>query len=153
MTISLRLVVAVAMFAVFAGMVGVSLSYPPDARFLPLVVGVPGTALAAIQVAVEIVNARGGYGPAAVDGESRATRRRELLMFAWTFGYIAAVIPFGILPATTVFLFAFHRFDQGESAKLSLAIAAGGFVVLYGVFDVLLKTPLFEGLLLQALPV
>ena len=49
-----RTLTAAIMFAIFAVMVGLSLTYPADARFLPLVIGIPGLLLSALQLAIEL---------------------------------------------------------------------------------------------------
>lgn len=42
------------MLAIFAGMVGIAAQYPPQARFMPFVIGIPGIVMCLIQLALEI---------------------------------------------------------------------------------------------------
>ncbi len=55
-----RLLVSAIMLVAFAAAVGLSFTYAPDARFLPLVVGIPGLLLSAIQLINELRDAARG---------------------------------------------------------------------------------------------
>jgi hypothetical protein len=48
------------MLAIFAVMVGMAAYYPPQARFMPFVIGIPGLVMCLIQLALEIRDARSG---------------------------------------------------------------------------------------------
>ena len=49
-----RTLLSVAMFGIFSVMVGVASTYPWQAAMLPVVIGVPGIALAAVQIVLDI---------------------------------------------------------------------------------------------------
>jgi Tripartite tricarboxylate transporter TctB family len=46
------------MLAIFTVMVGVASTYPPDARFMPLTVGIPAIALCLLQLALDLYRRR-----------------------------------------------------------------------------------------------
>ena len=48
------------MLAIFAVMVGMATQYPPKARFMPFVIGIPGIVMCLIQLVMEIRAARSG---------------------------------------------------------------------------------------------
>jgi hypothetical protein len=48
------------MLAIFAVMVGMAAYYPPQARFMPFVIGIPGLVMCVIQLVLEIRDARSG---------------------------------------------------------------------------------------------
>jgi len=48
------------MLAIFAVMVGMATQYPPQARFMPFVIGIPGLVMCVIQLFLEIRDARSG---------------------------------------------------------------------------------------------
>ncbi|MFN4282606.1 MAG: tripartite tricarboxylate transporter TctB family protein [Alphaproteobacteria bacterium] len=49
-----KIFMSLVMLAIFAGMVGIATQYPPQARFMPFVIGIPGIAMCLIQLALEI---------------------------------------------------------------------------------------------------
>lgn len=53
-----KIAMAVVMLAIFSVMVGMATQYPPQARFMPYVVGIPGLIMCLIQLALEIRNLR-----------------------------------------------------------------------------------------------
>lgn len=61
------------MLSIFAVMVGVATQYPPQARFMPFVVGIPGLVLCLIQLAIEI---RGGRGATRDESDGRSEMQK-----------------------------------------------------------------------------
>jgi hypothetical protein len=142
MTLNVRIILAGLMFCIFAAMVGMASTYPANAAFVPLVIGVPGTVLCLIQLGVELRTARAGRTTAPARDV-----RGEWLMFAWLFGFVASVILFGFLVAAPFVLFAYLRFKAKAPYWLCGLIALGGLALVYGVFEYTLQVTLFEGLL------
>lgn len=137
-----RTITAGIMFAIFAVMVGLSLTYEPDARFLPLVIGVPGLVLAALQLAVEL--------RAAPEGKFTASdRRAELAMFGWFVLFCAGIVIFGFPYAGPVLVAAYLYLSWNEKWYVCLGAGVFAWAVLYGVFEQILGLPLFEGLAYQ----
>jgi hypothetical protein len=137
-----RILVSGIMVVVFATAVLLSFTYAPDARFLPLVIGIPGLLLSAVQLVKEI---RDRPEPVAPIEE----RRREVRMFAWCIGFVAALVLFGFLYAGPALVAAYLYFSGREKWYMALAAAIFAWAVLYGIFEWFLGLPLFEGLLFQ----
>lgn len=53
-----KIAMTVVMLAIFAVMVGIASTYPPGARFMPYVVGIPGIVMCAIQLFLDIRDLR-----------------------------------------------------------------------------------------------
>lgn len=137
-----RTVTAAIMFAIFLGMVGLSFAYEPDARFLPLVIGVPGLALAGLQLAVELRSAP----------ERKFTaedRRAEWAMFGWFVLFCGGIVLFGFPYAGPLLVAAYLYLSWGEKWYVCLSAGLFAWAVLYGVFEQFLGLPLFEGLVTQ----
>jgi len=130
------------MFAVFATMVGLALTYPEDARFLPLVIGVPGLVLSALQLAIEF-RTKPGKEFTAED------RRAELKMTGWFVCFVVGIILFGFPYAGPIMVAIYLHFSWREKWYVSLGSAVFAWAILYGVFEYVLGLPLFEGLVVQ----
>jgi hypothetical protein len=150
LTIEGRVVVALLMLALFAGMTGLAFTFPRDAGFLPLVVGIPGTFLCLAQLVIELRAPR-RVNDAASIADNRATIRRELQMFAWIAGYALTILGIGFLPATAGLVFGFLYFDQREKFWLVAVMAAAGVVALYLFFEVTFGVELHPGFLREAI--
>lgn len=70
-----KIFMSVVMLAIFVVMVGIATQYPPQARFMPLVIGIPGIGLCLLQLFLELresrkpktsepAGARGGFAQA-----------------------------------------------------------------------------------------
>ena len=143
MTLNARIVLAGLMLAIFLAMVATALTYPANAAFVPLVIGVPGAVLCLIQLATELRNAR---TPAASAAPARDVRQ-EWTMIGWLFGFVAGVVLLGFLLAAPLLLFAYLRIRAKAAYWLAILLALGGLGLIYGVFDYTLGVTLFEGLL------
>lgn len=141
-----RIAVSAVMLAIFAVMVAMATAYPPDSRFLPLVIGLPGTVLCAIQLAIDVGAAR-RWGGRRLKAEERIQLRSAGVLFLWLVLFMVAILLLGFLYAMPLMLFAFLRLNQRESTKLSAILAMGGLVGMWFVFDVMLRLPLHTGFL------
>lgn len=139
-----RIVVAGTMLAIFAIMVGLAFTFPGEARFLPLVIGIPGLVLSAAQFAIEL---RGKDEDEKV--YSADDRMAELKMFGWFFAFIAGIILFGFPYAGPAIVGLYLHFSWGEKWYVSLGAAAFAWAILHGIFDYMLGLPLFEGLVYE----
>ena len=88
-----------------------SLTYAPDARFLPLVVGIPGLLLSVAQLVIEM---RANPGIKIIPEE----HRREVKMFAWFIAFVAGLVLFEFLYAGPA-LVAAYLISPGASAGTS----------------------------------
>ena len=137
-----RILVSGIMVVVFATAVLLSFGYAADARFLPLVIGIPGFLLSSAQLIKEL---RERPEPVVPSEE----RRREARMFAWCIGFVSALVLFGFLYAGPALVAAYLYFSGRERWYVALAAALFAWAVLYGVFEWFLGLPLFEGLIFQ----
>lgn len=137
------------MLAIFVAMVAVASQYPPQARFMPLVVGIPGIVLCIIELIRELRAA--AARPAAADDRfaaepsSAGAERREIVLWAYFIAFVAALILFGFWPSIPVFLLVFLRFAAGESWRFSLILTVLGTAVLFLVFHKGLGVTLHPG--------
>jgi Tripartite tricarboxylate transporter TctB family len=139
-----RVVVAGIMLLIFAVMVGFAFTFPGEARFLPLVIGVPGLALSLAQFVIEL---RGKE--ADEKAYTAADRMAELKMFGWFAVFIFGIILFGFPYAGPIIVALYLHFSWGEKWYTSLGAAAFSWAILHGIFDYVLGLPLFEGLVYQ----
>ena len=145
-----RIIIATVMLTIFAGMSAVAMTYPEKARFLPLLVGVPGTLMCLAQLFFDVRSAlqdRSAGDPA----EATLDLPREVKMFFWLALFLIGILSFGFLYAAPVLVFAFLRFGEKEPWKTAILGGAGTWIVLYGVFTRLLELFLFEGFITRLL--
>jgi hypothetical protein len=140
-----RILVSAIMLVAFATAVGLSFTYAPEARFLPLVIGIPGLLLSAIQFVNELRSRQ------PVPAVTREEHSREARMFVWFIGFVGGLVLFGFLYAGPALVAAYLYFSGREKWYVALAAAVFAWVILYGVFDWFLGLPLFEGLVFQYL--
>lgn len=134
---------------VFAGAAWLALDYPAVSRRFPLLVAVPGLALCALQLRRDLrPSAAAAAGIASdVEAASRAPLADELRLVAWFLGFVLAAIALGIVPGGGLAAFAFLRWRGGEPAWRAAAWSAGAAGALHLVFERLLGSVFFEGLL------
>jgi hypothetical protein len=155
------------MLVIFTTMVGLATQYPEDARFMPLVVGIPGIALCVLQLSLDAVRAYEGHSllyyfrsapkagkpPEAEAGEPPEfgphTVKREWVMWGYAVGFIAGVLLFGFYVAIPIMLLTFLRREARQSWTFSLLLSAAATAVLYLAFAVVLKIELHPGFITE----
>lgn len=138
---------ALMMFVVFATMSLIALSFPDKARLMPLIVGIPGTILALVQLLREL---RSTLRQTAETTELvPETIEAERQMFTWMFLFFFGILGFGFIYAAPLLVFGFLWFGKGESLKVGLVGGAATWGILYGLFETGFQIPLFDGLLLE----
>jgi Tripartite tricarboxylate transporter TctB family len=137
-----RIFVSGIMVVVFATAVLLSFGYAPEARFLPLVIGIPGLLLSVAQLIKEL---RDRPDVVIIPEE----RRREAKMFAWFITFVGGLVLFGFLYAGPALVAAYLYFSGRERWYTALGAALFALAILYGVFERFLGLPLFEGLVWQ----
>ena len=100
-----RILVSAIMVVVFGGAVLLSFTYAPDARFLPLVVGIPGLLLAIAQ----LINEMRAHPRIKIFPEEH---RREVKMFAWFITFVAGLVLFGFLYAGPALVAAYRQLHE-----------------------------------------
>jgi hypothetical protein len=123
----------VVMLSIFVAMVGLASQYPPDARFMPLIVGIPAIGLCLLQLGLDFRAALGSKAPAPAAHDER-TVRREVIMWAYFIGLVGGLLLFGFLLAIPVFVVVFLRHWARTSWRFALGMAAAASVILYVVF-------------------
>ena len=145
-----RIITATVMLTIFAGMSVMALGYPDKARFLPLLVGVPGTLMCLAQLLFDVRSAlqdRAAEGSAEIAPEYP----REVKMFFWLALFFIGVMCFGFLIGAPILVFAFLRFGEKEPWMTAILSGLGTWIILYGVFTRLLELFLFEGFVTRLL--
>ena len=137
------------MLAIFVTMVAVASQYPPQARFMPFVVGIPGIVLCIFELIRDLRAAAArpavAGDPSAIQPSLAGTGRREIVLWAYFIAFVAGLILFGFWPSIPVFLLLFLRFAAGESWRFSLCLTALGSVVLFLIFQKGLGVTLHPG--------
>lgn len=116
------------MLSICVAMVGIAAQYPPDARFMPFIVGIPAIALCLLQLALDFRASRRNQVPAVGGG---VELRRELLMWAYFIGLVVGILLFGFLVTIPVFVVVFLRHWARASWRFALGLTAAASVVLY----------------------
>ena len=115
------------------------LNYPPTAAAMPLLVGGCGAALSLLQLITELRASRRAT-------EDQIDLRKDIPIYLWVWSFVIAIVAFGFVMAAPVMLFIYLRFRSRESWWLSLLLSAAVLALLYGVFQIVLGVPLFDGL-------
>lgn len=142
-----RALTAVAMLAIFLTMSLMALGFPEKARLMPLMVGVPGSVLALLQVLVELRTSMDDAGE--TDAQRDTARWNERHMFTWLLLFFFGILGFGFLYAAPLLVFGFLYVGKKETIKVGVFGAAGTWAVLYGLFEQAFEIPLFNGLLIE----
>jgi hypothetical protein len=116
------------------------MDYPTAAAEMPLAVGGCGALLSLLQLIRELRASRAG-------GEDTIDLANDIPIYLWVWAFVIAVVALGFVVAAPVMLFAYLYFRSRESWWLSLLLSVSVVALLYGVFQVGMGVPLFEGLL------
>src|SRR5882672_1445845 len=123
-----RILISGLMVAVFAIAVGLSFTFAPEARLLPLVIGIPGLVLSVVQLVKEWRE----HGVPVVTSEEHV---REFRMFAWFIAFVGGLVLFGFPYAGPLLVAAYLYFSGGEKWYVALIAALMAWSILYGVFE------------------
>jgi len=126
-----------------------------QARLYPYAIGIPMVVLAVIQVILDlwgITEKRPADTGAPVDYQMskdidpKVARRRTLSIFTWIFGFFVGVWLLGFSLTIPLLVFSYLKWSN-ESWPLAIGLAAGAWLVFYGLFVRLLTLPFPEGLI------
>lgn len=133
--------IVAALFVIIFGYFVVALKdYPPEARVIPLVAGVPGLALALVNL----------YRSLKAKPASKGARiQSEAATFGWIILLVMLVWVFGFLIALPLFLVVFLRRRSGENWRVTVVETAVILLAVYFLFYRLLNIPLNNGLLID----
>lgn len=147
MTFNARTATSLVMFLLFAGACVFALGLPQKAAFMPLLIGIPGSLLCLWQLILDLRRP----ADAPPERDEVAEGRSETDVFLWLGAFAVAIIGFGFIVGGPLVVLAFVKLSSGENWKNALVAGAGTFVVIYGVFILLLELPMFQGLILEAI--
>jgi len=132
-----------------------------QARLYPWAIGIPMLALSVIHFVRELKggNDRPSTRPPAtpVDFQftqgmdSAVARRRAINIFSWIFGFFAGIWLFGFVVAVPGLVFLYLKVQSREGWRLSLALTGAAWLVLWGLFDRLLRLPFPDGAIVALL--
>ena len=149
-------VFGVVLVVVFAYAAVTALSYPEEARLLPLAVALPGLALAVVHVALSLRPQAAASAELPDENEPLTTEertRRTLLIAAWIAGIFVAIYLLGFQIAVPLAAIAYLRVMAREGWLMSAGIAVLCWALVFGIFDRVLHVPLPTGQLLRMLGV
>ena len=136
-----RIVTAGIMLAIFVTAVGIALIYfPENARMLPLVVGVPGIILSAIQLVNELRQ---------TDSKqiSPEVRSGEIRMIIWFAIFAAVIFLLGFIYGSPLLIAAYLHVQAKEKWYTTLLGALLAWVILEFVFSRGIGIVLYEGII------
>jgi hypothetical protein len=174
-----RVAIALTMFLFFAIAVAIALTYPAQARFMPLVVGIPGIALTLFELIREVRRAltaengeNGGAGGGAIELPTDVSRligqtsvaveaeapkltraeeqKREWILLLYFTLLIGGLLFLGFWITVPTFVLVFLREREKAGWLTALAGAAATLAVLYFVFDRTLGIDLHHGFVTEA---
>jgi hypothetical protein len=127
-----------------------SRTFGTRAGLFPWAVIVPGLALAVVQLVRDATGRRDPEGGPAYRQPgipAALARRRTAEIAAWIVGMLLAIWLIGFAGATLLVTLLYLRIGAGERWPISLAVSAGGFLVVYGLFQRALGVPFPPGAL------
>ena len=142
-----QVLTAVIMLAIFVTMSLLALGFPEKARLMPLMIGIPGSALAFVQVLRELRTAIDQAVES--DEKQRQARRNERHMFIWMLLFFFGFLGFGFVYAAPLLVFGFLYIGMKESLTIGVISAVATWAVLYGLFEKAFQIQLFNGLLIE----
>lgn len=143
--------VTLAMLAIFTALVVIAWGYPPRARFMPFVVGLPAIGLCLLQLVLDLRAARRerlgeGLPPLEEEEFGHHTAWAELRTWTYFVLFIGAVLLFGFLVSAPVLIFV-YLWREARVRPLTAAGAAAVFtLVMHVMFERLLGFVLHPGL-------
>ena len=130
-----------------------------QARLYPWAIGIPMLIFAFVQVILDLKGFKAkqpddGAPPTPMDfqftkGIDPATaKKRAIIMFAWLVGFFGLIWLLGFSIGIPLMMFAYLKFQGGESWLLSLTLTVVAWFFFYGLFVKLLTLPFPEGLII-----
>ena len=145
----------------------ISFTYKLKERFIPLSVGIAGLLLAALLLlGRRFPKLISKFELSMVDNflqkdhsktvrtksskDEQHTNRKLIEIYAWTIGFLVLIYFLGFLIAIPVFMLAFIKIHGHISWTKTIAVSAVTWVLIYALFEMMLKAELFRGLLFDA---
>ena len=120
------------------------------AALFPMIVGVPGLALAVLALGRELLvmlRTRAGPDPAEITPsiEPAVLRRRAFSIIGWILGFLFAIWLLGFNLAVLASTLLFLKFGSGEKWWVSIVLTLAAWIFFFGLFDYFLHLPFPEG--------
>jgi len=144
----------IAVVLVLLAVVIMSLGYNPQARLMPLLIGIPILILAVIQTIIDFREAASEKKKMLTEEEIKEAKRRfakEINVSLWVVGLFLSVYLFGFLITTFAYTFLTLKVRSRFPWKQSLGVALGAWAFLYFVLYKLLEVDLYDGIVVVTL--
>jgi len=146
-------------FVFFCVFVYLAQDWRMQARLYPWAVGIPMVVFALIQVILDLKGVKakqpGDGAPATPmdfqftkDIDPETAKKRAIIMFSWLLGFFALIWLLGFPIAIPLMMFAYFKFQGGESWVLSITLTVVAWFFFYFLFVKLLTLPFPEGLII-----
>lgn len=130
-----------------------------QARLYPWAIGIPMVILAIAQVILDLKGVKAkqsddGAPPTPMDFQFTkdidpvTAKKRAIIMFAWLLGFFALIWLLGFPIGIPLMMFAYLKFQGGESWVLSITLTVVAWIFFYGLFVKMLTLPFPEGLII-----
>lgn len=132
-----------------------SFSWSAEARLFPSLITVTGTILSAWLCLTEIIHTKnkenrlinGKKKRLTISEKSEKTTKSEVIIIMWILTFIGLIMLLGFWVAIGVFIPLFMHFFGRESWKISASYMIGIWFLIYFIFSVTMKLPLYGGLI------
>jgi hypothetical protein len=146
-------------FVFFCVFVYLAQEWRMQARLYPWAIGIPMVILAIAQVILDLKGVKAkpsddGAPPTPMDFQftkdidPATAKKRAIIMFVWLVGFFALILLFGFPVGIPLMMFAYLKFQGGESWVLSITLTVIAWLFFYGLFIKLLTLPFPEGLII-----
>lgn len=146
-------------FIFFCVFVYLAQDWRMQARLYPWAIGIPMAILAFAQVILDLKGVKAKQSDDATpmdfqftkDVDPVTAKKRAIIMFAWLLGFFFLIWLFGFPIGIPLMMFAYLKFQGGESWFLSTTLTVIAWVFFYGLFVKLLTLPFPEGIIITML--
>ena len=119
--------------------------YSVRAAIGPVAVGIPAAILLVTQIVLDVRKRKAAEAAQLEVSEEKVVRRKYVIVIAWIAGLLVGTYLFGIIITFPLFTLINIRFN-GWGWLLSVILAAGIFILLFGGFQLALGVQLYKGI-------
>ncbi len=146
------------LWLITAAYLATAYGYPPESRAFPAMVAWAMLLLVSLDLLSRTPTVAGRtvmrwLNPVAESDHARTATAaaRQIGAVCWVLGFASGLLLIGVLAAVPLFVFAFMRFRGGRPILVALAVAGGALLFIWLLFSVLLRLPLYPGVLVSGL--
>jgi len=119
------------------------------AALFPMIIGIPGLALALVALGQEFTSPSGVIGgEEPTDVDPVVANRRRISIIGWILGFFFSIWLLGFVISSALATFLYLKFGAGEKWRISILLTLLAWGFFYGVFDYALHLPFPPGELL-----